>query len=223
MQRARAKGVVVAILLLLLASRSGAHEAHSAIDGASPETGEAEHPKPAGGALYETPTRWLDSGGNPVSLSEFAGEVVLLTPFYTSCYSHVCSVAVALLQQVEAALAARASAPVPTVLVSLDHAFDKPQQLARYKRGFEMGDHWHLLVGPEAQTRSFVADRLGYGYWKKGQRHIIHAFAIFVLDGQGRVADVIGYKANARDVVASIERVRESSVTGTPAAPPPGN
>lgn len=100
----------------------------------------APAPPPPRGSLYSRPLTWLDEKGGEVTLSSWSGSRVLLTMFYTSCYSHVCSVAVNLLRDVNRVLEQDSEA-LPIVLISLDHAFDKPQQLERYKRGYEMGEN----------------------------------------------------------------------------------
>lgn len=159
-------------------------------------------PVPREGTIYKHHIPWFDERGEAVSLDEWSGSRVLLSLFYTNCRSHVCSVALELLKEMDRSLA-RDSARLPIVLVTLDQDWDDPKRLALYKRGYDVDENWHLLVGDESATRALTSF-LGYDYVQTGPSEIIHPYAIYVLDAQGRIEDVIRWGTGAQEAVARL-------------------
>ena len=124
--------------------------------------------------------------------------------FYTTCRTHMCSVAVETLRKVDAGLAADGDR-LPVVLVSIDADWDDAPLMRRYKEGLGLPDNWSFLVGSERQTRAFT-DRLGYEYFEGDPSEIIHAYAIYVLDEQGRVERIWDWDTTPEAALASLSR-----------------
>ena len=190
------------LLTALLHARAAAAHSEHAEHAAEPEEEIAPAPPPPPGSLYALPLTWKDDGGREATLGDWAGSPVLVTMFYTQCTTHICSVAFDLLRAVDKSLK-QGPGGIPIVLVTLDH-FDDPRRLRSYKEAFDLEDNWHFLVGSEEQTRQFT-DLLGYDYWRKGPRHIIHSYAIYLLDAEGRVKRVIEWGVGADEALAMIQ------------------
>jgi len=154
------------------------------------------HTRPAQASVYGATAafRWHDESGREVELSHFRDERVYLTLFYTTCRSHVCSVAIDSMREIEQQQREQGESS-QFVLITLDPERDTPATLARYKRGYEMGDNWHLLVGDRRQTDE-LARMLHYSFYKK-DFHYVHTYAIYELDPRGVIVDVIGWDSKA--------------------------
>jgi protein SCO1/2 len=143
-------------------------------------------PLPQGASsLYDHPWVWRDDSGADLSLARFRGAPVIITMGYASCQVR-CPPTLSKLQHLEhrfAALGRRAT----FILVTVDPATDTPARLAalRQKRGLTSGV-WHLLAGPEAQTRE-LARFLDISYVDAGG-HFEHQVRVIVLDAEGRIA-----------------------------------
>ncbi|GEM_PF-6381179 len=161
-------------------------------------------PEPPLTSLYAPPSAWTNDRGDHVLLGNFSGQRVLLTMFYTTCRTHMCSVAIETLREVEAGLR-KAGAALPIVLVSLDSDWDDAPLMRRYKEGLGLSDNWTFLVASEKQTRAFT-DRLAYEFFEGDPSEIIHAYGIYVLDDVGRVQQVWGWDTSPEKALASLER-----------------
>ena len=135
------------------------------------------------GSLYLEPLQWTDDTGAPVELSDFRGQPVALTMFYSECRS-TCPITLAKLRAIDAAFALRKQ-DVQIVLVSYDSRRDLPRQLARFRRSERLpAGRWHLLSGsPSGVAR--LAGRIGLGSYVDLGEHVVHSFRILLLDGEG--------------------------------------
>ena len=135
----------------------------------------------------------VDEQGRPITLSAFAGHVVVLVPFLTSC-QEVCPLTTAALLQTERSVArAGLAATVSVVEVSLDPGRDVPSRLAAYAR--LTGARWPLLTGTPAAITAFwhelgiSAERVPEGSppgidWQTGKPYaydVDHADGFFLL------------------------------------------
>ncbi|HTU38257.1 MAG TPA: SCO family protein [Acidimicrobiales bacterium] len=89
-----------------------------------------------------------DQNGDPVQLSAFAGEVVLLVPFLTSCQEE-CPVTTGALEEIERALVAgHVNHDVQILEVTVDPGRDTPERMAAYAK--LTGTTWPLLTASTA-------------------------------------------------------------------------
>ena len=92
-----------------------------------------------------------DQFGNPSSLQDFAGEVVLLTFLYTDC-PDVCPIVANHLRDISALL--EDDYPkTAIVIVSVDPAGDTVESVRAYSERWGMAGEWTYLVGDEAALR----------------------------------------------------------------------
>jgi protein SCO1 len=142
----------VALVLVLTSSSSpGTSQTGAAGASAGPESGFDGAPFPKGltapGFTLENQT------GQPISLSEYRGRVVLLTFLYSTC-GDACIV---IGQQIRGALneMEEAHARLPAVLiVSADPAADTPANVRRFLAEVSLAGRVQYLTGTAAQLRS---------------------------------------------------------------------
>ncbi len=94
-------------------------------------------------AAYEF--RLDDQFGNPVSLRDFRGAIVVLTFMYTNC-PDVCPIVTTQLDQIYAALDDEAD-EVDVVAVSVDPERDTVDEARQYLERWDHADDWKFLVG----------------------------------------------------------------------------
>ncbi len=96
--------------------------------------------------------RLTDQFGEPTSLADFRGKVVLLTFLYTSC-PDVCPVAANHLREARAALAEDGGGDTAIVVVSVDPDRDSVEAALAYSERWDMVDGWAYLTGGEDALR----------------------------------------------------------------------
>ena len=142
-------------------------------------------PPPTTPSLYDHPWVWRDDDGATLSLARFRGATVVITMGYASCQVR-CPPTISKLQHLERAFAKQGRA-VSFILVTIDPATDTPARLAALRRDRNLTPGvWHLLSGPESQTRE-LARLLDIAYVDAGG-HFEHQVRVIVLDARGRVA-----------------------------------
>lgn len=95
----------------------------------------------------------VDEQGDPTTLAAYAGHVVVLVPFLTSCQEVCPLTTAALLEARRSADAAGLGRTVSIVEVSLDPARDVPSRLGAYAS--LTGARWPLLTGAPATVTAF--------------------------------------------------------------------
>lgn len=140
----------------------------------------------------------VDEQGRPTTLATFAGRIVVLVPFLTSC-QEVCPLTTAALLRVQQSLAeAGVGRQVAIVEVTLDPERDTPSRLAAYGR--LTGAHWSLVTGSPSTIDAFwhslgvYAQRVPEGTpagidWQTGRPYtydIDHSDGFFLLDPHQR-------------------------------------
>lgn len=144
----------------------------------------------AGTSLNGSPApnfRLDGSGGQPYSLAQFRGKVVVLTFLYSHC-TDVCPLTAELLRHADEA--AGHPADVIYVAVSVDPAGDTPQNVAAFEAKHqlgELGNRWHYLVGSRSDLQPVWRS---YGIYAPRQPVTggapDHSTGIYFIDKQGR-------------------------------------
>jgi protein SCO1/2 len=132
--------------------------------------------------------------GEAVSLSQFKGQVLAFTFFFTSCpFPEYCPRMTSNFAQAERQLATMTNAPAHWHLLSIsfDPAHDTPRRLATYALAADYDkNHWNFLTGDEEQI-SALAEQIGENYWHEGGS-IGHNLRTVVVDPSGHIRNIIG-------------------------------
>ncbi len=145
--------------------------------------------------------------GEPVRLSEFKGQVLAFTFFFTSCpFPDYCPRMTSNFGKAEKQLEALTNAPARWHLLSIsfDPARDTPAKLATYARNAEYDKtHWSFLTGDENQI-SGLAEQIGENYWRE-EGSIGHNLRTVVVDASGHIRNVIpGNKWTVEEFVKDV-------------------
>ncbi len=129
----------------------------------------------------------LDQSGQPVSLGDFSGEILVVDFIFTRCPGP-CPIMTARHVELQRLLARELRDRVHVISISLDPAYDTPEVLAAYARarGADLAN-WSFLTGPEAEVAEVIR-RWGVGTLRAPDGNIDHALATFLVDGRGRIA-----------------------------------
>lgn len=102
----------------------------------------------------------IDQTGKAVSLSDFAGKVVVVDFIYTRCpLPDVCPRLSATFASVSKKLP-----DVEFLSITIDPQYDTPAVLAEYAQRWQAGDSWRFLTGTPEQIQQ-VAGLFGLIYW----------------------------------------------------------
>jgi protein SCO1/2 len=129
-----------------------------------------------------------DQSHQPISLSQFAGKVVVATFVYTSCplpnYCFRLSNNVGRLQK---RFADRLGRELIFLSVTMDPVHDTPEVLAKYAATWKADTRsWHFLTGPRKEV-SDLCHRFGVDFWQ-GEGSLTHSLHTVVIDRQGKLA-----------------------------------
>jgi protein SCO1/2 len=131
--------------------------------------------------------------GEAVRLSEFKGQVLAFTFFFTSCpFPDYCPRMTSNFGKAEKQLESLSNAPAHWHLLSIsfDPARDTPGKLAAYARNAEYDKtHWSFLTGDEDQI-SGLAEQIGENYWRE-EGSIGHNLRTVVVDASGHIRNII--------------------------------
>lgn len=97
--------------------------------------------------------RLTDQFGEPASLADFRGKVVLLTFLYTGC-PDVCPVAANHLREARQALSEAGGGDAAIVVVSVDPEGDSVEAALAYSERWGMAEGWAYLTGEEDALRA---------------------------------------------------------------------
>jgi protein SCO1/2 len=121
----------------------------------------------------------IDQTGKTVSLSDFAGKVVVVDFIYTRCpLPDVCP-------RLSATFAA-VSKKMPDVeflSITIDSQYDTPEVLSQYARRWQAEESWRFLTGTPDQIQE-VAGLFGLIYWPE-EGSITHTVATAVIGRDG--------------------------------------
>lgn len=164
------------------------------------------------GLYLDSPTQATDftltsQTGEPVSLSDLRGKLVLLYFGYTFC-PDVCPTTLSTLNQALELMGKKAD-DVQVVMVSVDPERDTPEVLANYLSNFNpsfMG-----LTGTHDQIAS-AATGLGVFFEKhEGSAAtgylVDHTASVMALDQQGRLRLVIPFETSAEDIASDLTQL----------------
>jgi protein SCO1/2 len=145
--------------------------------------------------------------GEAVRLSQFKGEVLVFTFFFTSCpFPDYCPRLTGNFVETSQELSATTNAPKRWQLLSIsfDPAHDNPEKLKSYATAAHYDPtHWNFLTGDETQITS-LADQMGENFWHEGAS-IGHNLRTVVVDPSGRIQKIFaGNKWTVDELVAEM-------------------
>lgn len=147
-------------------------------------------PAPAGTVIENPPdlsgVALVNGEGEPVTLRAFAGDVVLVYFGYTRC-PDVCPLTMARLAKAYQELGAPAGLDI--VMITVDPAYDTPEVVDAYARGFDA--RFQGLSGSNQQIAT-AARAFYVGYANIGGPAFTHTDVVAVLDRRGRLRLVYG-------------------------------
>jgi len=157
-------------------------------------------------SIYQLAATWTEDNGHSLQLRELAGEVEVLTFFYTSCEA-ACPMTVKALQSMK--LGPAGSAHARFLLVSVDPEQDSPAALRRYRRTMKLDkDRWKLLRGPPSDVRKLAA-LLGFNYEEVDSGQFVHSNLVTVLNARGEVVhQQSALDGNLAELAAAIRAAR---------------
>jgi protein SCO1/2 len=128
----------------------------------------------------------IDAGGNALTLAEFRGKPLVISPIYASCPMICPTTTQHLVKAVSRARKVFGPERFAVLTVSFDPHRDTPARLAAFMsdQGVDLAN-WQIAVGDEATTEKFMAD-LGFSY-RAGAGGFDHVTQTTILDGDGRV------------------------------------
>jgi len=133
----------------------------------------------------------LDQTGKTVSLTDYAGKVVVVDFIYTRCpLPDVCPRLSATFSSVSKKLP-----EVEFLSITVDPQFDTPAVLSDYARRWQAGESWRFLTGTVEQIQE-VAGLFGLIYWPE-EGSISHTVATVVIGRDGTLLakiDGAGYR-----------------------------
>ena len=130
--------------------------------------------------------RLTDGAGRALSLSDFRGKPLVISPVYTSCY-YICPMTTQYLAKVvEKAREALGNDTFQVALLGFDAQYDTPQTLGYFakKQGIDNAG-WHLLSA-DGDTINSLTKELGFAFFTSpnGFDHIVQAT---VIDADGKI------------------------------------
>jgi len=121
----------------------------------------------------------IDQSGKTVSLSDFAGKVVVVDFIYTRCpLPDVCPRLSATFASVSKKLP-----EVEFLSITIDPQYDTPAVLSEYAKRWQAGASWRFLTGTPEQIQE-VAGLFGLIYWPE-EGSISHTIATAVIGRDG--------------------------------------
>ncbi|HEY2329982.1 MAG TPA: SCO family protein [Verrucomicrobiae bacterium] len=157
--------------------------------------------------------------GQAVSLSDFPGQALAITFFYTRCpLPDYCPRLSKNFQQAAQKLAAMTNAPANWhfLSVSFDPEFDSPAMLQAYGRSYQYDPaHWSFLTGP-ADKISRLAQRSGVTVAADGAA-FNHNFRTLIIDASGHLQMVFVTGGDLSDQIAA-EIIKAAAATNAAVA-----
>ncbi|MGO8699999.1 MAG: SCO family protein [Limisphaerales bacterium] len=139
----------------------------------------------------------------PVSLSQFKGQTLALTFFFTSCpYPDFCPRMTGNFAAAQKELETKTNTrPWHLFSISFDPTNDTPARLRSYAMTAHYDpNHWSFLTGDGKEIEE-LADQLGEQYWRDGAG-LSHNLRTVVVDPRGRIRKIlIGNKWTAAQLV----------------------
>ncbi len=145
----------------------------------------------------------IDSRGEPFGTEQLAGHVYVANFFFTRCTT-VCPMLTNSMSKMLRRYREAGIEGIRMVSISVDGAYDTPDQLAAYAERFEIEtEAWSLLTGPPEQVRPLVLEgfRLPLGDVQADERgmDIAHAARLVLVDRWGQVRGYYASDVSGRD------------------------
>jgi protein SCO1/2 len=158
-------------------------------------------------SLYNLSSAWTTERGRQVRLDSFRGHPLVVAMIYLSC-PDVCPLIAENMQEIEAALPAKARGATHFALVTFDPARDTEQRLKAYAQAHRFDpSRWTLLRGDESSVRELAA-ALDVTYRRRDDGNFDHSIAIVLLDDDGvEVWRQTGLSRETRKFASHIEAV----------------
>ncbi len=138
-------------------------------------------------SLYHLDAEWTDHRNKSYSLSDFAGEPVIVVMFYGNC-TQVCPILIKDAWRLYSSIGKQMRDSVNVLAITFDTENDTPQVLRDYAEYEQLNiPGWHFMTAEQANVRT-LAMMLGVQYTKKSDGHFAHTNLVTVLDKQGRIA-----------------------------------
>ncbi|VAW13925.1 hypothetical protein MNBD_ALPHA09-54 [hydrothermal vent metagenome] len=127
-----------------------------------------------------------DDSGNTLTLAEFRGKPLVISPIYASCPMICPMITQHLIKAVARAEEIFGPGRFNILTVSFNPARDRPARLAAFRSEQDVPlDNWFIAVGDEATTKKFMDD-LGFSYRATAGGYD-HVTQTTILDSEGRV------------------------------------
>ena len=128
----------------------------------------------------------IDADGNALTLAEYRGKPLVISPIYASCPMICPTTTQHLVKAVSRAQKVFGPERFAVLTVSFDPRRDTPARLAAFMsdQGVNLRN-WRIAVGDRATTERFMAD-LGFSY-RAGAGGFDHVTQTTILDSDGRV------------------------------------
>ena len=143
--------------------------------------------------LAVLPQSWLDDSGQPMSLTAFAGQRVVLTMAYANC-RRICPMTFEELKHLQAVLDEKGER-AEFVIVGYDPANEDPATWRHYRSSHHLSrSNWHFITGTVAETTQ-LARQLHFELWKYDE-HVMHDSRVLLFDANGLLAHEFGPETN---------------------------
>ena len=152
--------------------------------------------------------------GQPVSLSDFHGQALAVTFFYTRCpLPNFCPRLSKNFEEASQKLEAMSGAPTNWhfLSISFDPRFDTPAMLKAYGDSYQYDPkHWSFLTGPQDKIAK-LAEESGVRY-ESDNGLINHNFRTLIVDGNGHLQTVFPVTGDFSDSIVA-EIIKAAAVT----------
>lgn len=161
-------------------------------------------------------TRFTDSNGRQLQLSELIDRPTLVIPVYYRC-RNVCNILLGGLAEAIPDIKLKAGEDYRIVTFSIDTT-ETTEIAAHSKKTFMTaldnsipGDSWTFLIGDDTNIR-LVTDSAGYRFQKKGE-DFLHPVAAFVVSGKGKIVRYLnGYSFSPLDLTMALIEASEDRI-----------
>ena len=149
--------------------------------------------------------------GEPVTLSDYRGKVVLVNFMFTRCYD-ICPILTGKLAMIHEELKAEHGDDVRFLSVSVDPDYDSPEVLREFAEAMDYDPAgWSFLTGEEAEVKA-VANAYGVLMAKTSEAFVNHNLLTTVVDREGMMrVQYLGERFDHMDLYADLAAL----ITGT--------
>jgi protein SCO1/2 len=152
-------------------------------------------------------TTFIDQHHRRFSFDTLAGQTVVASFIFTRCKDE-CPLITQRFVRLDRLLG---RGPYTLALVTIDPARDTPAVIAAYASKYRLPGRVHLLTGSPDHVNAFVRAS-GVSVIDNGSGDLIHNTKLFIIDRDGRLADVVDDPGwSPADVAAQVEHVAGAS------------